>query len=213
MTLRTAGLVLVASVIASAQTTEKVPLPLIEPEVVKPQPGQLAAGALTTSDKVDLWKRRTFGPSALANRAIMSGWSQWRDHPEEWGQGMEGYGKRFANRMGRLAVRNTIMLGADVAFKTDPRYDLCDCDGVWRRVGHAAKRVLVARSDYGGETVNVSRIAGAYVTPWITYEWYPQRMDTTQRKLMSGTSYLAWRAAGNVMKEFWPDIRRKFRRK
>lgn len=194
---------------------DKVRLPLVEPTVVVPkQPGQtLAPGALTPRQKAKLFLWKSVGPSAIANRLILAGYNQWSDHPEEWGQGMEGYGKRVANRFARMTIRNGIMLGANVAFKTDPRYDQCECAGFWARTGHAARRVVVARTDYGGETVNVARLAGAYVTPWITYQWYPDRLNTTDRKLLVGTSYLGWRVASNVLAEFWPDIKRKLRRK
>jgi hypothetical protein len=115
--------------------------------------------------------------------------------------------------MGRLAVRNAIQLGADVAFKTDPRYDRCDCNGVKLRSVHAMKRVFIARKDGGGEMISVSRLAGAYVTPMITDQWYPDRLNTWDHKLKSGTAFLAWRVANNLVKEFWPEIRRKFRKK
>jgi hypothetical protein len=72
--------------------------------------------------------------------------------------------------------------------------------------------VLVSRSDSGGEMPAYSNFTGAYVTPWITYTWYPDRLDTTSRKLQSGTMYLGWRGATNMLREFWPDIKRGFRR-
>jgi hypothetical protein len=125
---------------------------------------------------------------------------------------MEGYGKRYASRWGRMAIRNGIELGADLTFKTDPRYDRCDCIGFTARSGHALKRILVARRDNGTEMVSVSRLAGAYVTPMITDQWYPARLNTWDHKLWSGTEFLAWRGVSNMVKEFWPDIKRTLRR-
>jgi hypothetical protein len=142
----------------------------------------------------------------------MAGYSQWDNYPEEWGQGWDAYGKRFANRMGRMAIRNTIRLGLDVTMKTDPRYDRCDCSG-FSRVVHAAKRVVIARSDYGGETFATARVVSGVVTPWIVYEWYPDRLNTTPRKFASAGGYLGWRVVNNVVAEFWPDVRRKFFRR
>jgi hypothetical protein len=46
----------------------------------------------------------------------------------------------------------------------------------------------------------------------ITDQWYPARLNTWQHKLESGTWFLGWRGVNNMVKEFWPDIRRTFKR-
>jgi hypothetical protein len=192
------------------QETRSVKLPLVEPVSVVPK--QISPDALTAGEKGRLMLKNSFGVYALLNRAALAGYSQWTDHPEEWGQGWDAYGKRLANRMGRMTIRNSIRLGLDVALKTDPRYDRCECTG-FARVGHAAKRVVIARSDYGGETFNTARVVSAMATPWISYQWYPDRLNTTNRKFVAGSSYLGWRVVNNIVAEFWPDIRRTiFRR-
>jgi hypothetical protein len=148
---------------------------------------------------------------SFANRALLAGWAQLWDKPEEWGGDMEGYGQRLGMTMTRMAIRRSVQLGVDIAFRTDPRFDRCDCETVWSRTGHAWKRVLVARKDHGGETVNVSMIAGAYVPPMITDRWMPERYQTWEHKLTSGSTFLLGRGATNMLREFWPDISRKFR--
>jgi hypothetical protein len=114
--------------------------------------------------------------------------------------------------MGRLAIRNSIRLGTDVAFGIDPRYDRCDCAGFLSRTGHAWKRVVVSRSDAGTEMPAYSNFTGAYITPMITYTWYPDRLNTWDRKLQSGTLHLGWRGVSNMIREFWPDVKKGFRR-
>jgi hypothetical protein len=183
----------------------ELPLPIGSPRVL--QPGTLEP--LTAEQKAARALRNTIGLKPVANRALLAGINQWMDHPEEWGQGWDAYGKRFASRYMRLAVRNAVQLGADVAFKTDPRYDLCNCSGFLARTGHAWKRVLVARKDSGGETIAISRLAGAYVTPMITDQWYPERLNTWGHKLDSGSQFLMWRGVTNMIREFWPEISRK----
>jgi hypothetical protein len=46
----------------------------------------------------------------------------------------------------------------------------------------------------------------------ITYSWYPDRMNTWDRKFQSGTFHLGWRGVSNMIREFWPDVKRGFRR-
>jgi hypothetical protein len=193
---------------AQKADTDVVELPLVSPTAIKPN----VLEPLTPGEKGRLALRNMFGPRAIGNRLIAVGWDSLRDHPEEWGGGWEGFGSRFGSRMGRLWVRNSIRLSTDVAFRIEPRYDRCDCSGFLARTGHAWKRVIVSRSDSGGEMPAYSNFAGAYVTPWITYTWYPDRLNTTQRKLESGTMYLGWRGVTNMLREFWPDVKRGLRR-
>ena len=72
------------------------------------------------------------------------------------------------------------MFGTDIALKTDSRYDRCDCGGLRPRIFHAFRRVLITRRDNGGQMLSVSRLVGAYVTPMITDQWYPDRLNTPE---------------------------------
>jgi hypothetical protein len=154
---------------------------------------------------------RTVGPNALLNRAVLTGFSHWRDRPEEWPGGMEGYGKRFGYRMTRLAVRNSVILAGDLLMNTDQRYDRCTCSGVLARSAHAFRRVAVVRTDSGGQAFNLGRIAGAYAGVAVSYQLYPERYRTTSNILSAGSQYLMWRGATNLIREFWPEIRRSVR--
>lgn len=195
---------------AQSAETKVLPLPLVSPRVVNST--VTAPGALTPAEKAQLAIKNTFGPRAIANRLLLAGINQWQNHPEEWPGGMEGYGMRFGNRMGRLAIRNAVRLGTDVAFRLDPRYDRCDCSGFLSRTRHAWKRVIVSRTDSGGQAFAVSNFAGAYVPPMLTDQWYPDRLNTWQHKFESGTWNLGWRGATNMLREFWPEVKRGFRR-
>jgi hypothetical protein len=185
----------------------ELPIPISSPVAV--QPGTIEP--LTTKGKVHRALRNTFSPKAIANRALVAGWGQLWDTPEEWGGDIQGYGQRFGSRMGRLAVRQAVQLSTDIAFGTDPRFDRCECGSFWSRTGHAWKRVVVARKDHGGETFNFSAFAGAYVPPMLTDQWYPDRYNTWNHKLNSGTEFLLMRGATNMLREFWPDVAKKLR--
>ena len=152
-----------------AQNPDVLPLPLASSRAIAP--GTTAIEPLSAAEKAQLALRNTFGPRALVNRAMIAGLDQWTNDPEEWEQGWDAYGKRYGSRMGRIAVRNAIQVAADVAFRTDPRYDRCECSGFGARTGHAWRRVFMSRRNGGGEMISVSRLAGAYLTPIITDQW------------------------------------------
>lgn len=193
------------AIVSAQDNTEVLPLPLVSPKSVDPA---ALPDALTPGEKAERALRNTFGPRAIGNRLLSVGIDQWRGHPAEWGGGMDSFGMRFGSRMGRLAARNSVRLATDVAFKIDPRYDRCECTGFWARTGHAWKRVVVARSDAGNDMPAYSNFTGAYVTPYITYTWYPDRLNTTSRKFNSGTMNLGWRGMTNMLREFWPEVKR-----
>jgi hypothetical protein len=154
---------------------------------------------------------RTVGAKALLNRAFLAGLIHWRNHPEHWGQGWDEYGQRYGYRMVRLASRNAIILGFDLALGTDQRYDRCACSGFFARTRHALRRVFVVRTDSGGEKFNFGRIAGAYGAAAISYQMLPESYQSTSRILSSGSQYLAWRVLSNTVREFWPNIHRVIR--
>jgi hypothetical protein len=188
-----------------------IPLPMIGTSSLPPHTAANPIQPLTPQGKLDYAVRRTLGPMALANRGVMAGLNQWQNKPEEWGQGWDAYARRYGYRMTRLAARNSIILGLDLVMRTDQRFDRCDCQGFWPRTAHAFRRVVVARTDFGGETVNAARIAGAYVPAAIAYRLYPERYHTATRVLYSGSIYLAWRGVANMVREFWPEIHRVIR--
>ncbi|MEJ7604819.1 MAG: hypothetical protein WKF37_00780 [Bryobacteraceae bacterium] len=209
-----AGAVIIAATLAlSGQVpVEPVPLPLIEARAIPPG---VPITPLTPKEKAALTLRNTFGINAIFNRALFSMYDQLVDSPEEWPGTAEGYGMRLGASMGRLASRNALLLGGNVAFKLDPRYDRCSCSGFLPRTRHAVKRVLVARRDNGGQMVNIPRLTAAYVSPIISNQWMPDRYNNWTNHYQMGTGHLGWTAAGNMLREFWPDISRKmpFRRK
>jgi hypothetical protein len=189
-----------------------VGLPFLETASLPPITPGTTVAPLGTREKVVSALERTISPETLLQRSVLAGIDQWRNQPEEWGQGWDAYGQRYGYRMFRVASRNAMMMGIDLAMRTDQRYDRCDCHGFFSRTGHAVRRAFVARKDGGGETVNLARLVGAYATPPIAYSAFlPDRYLTTGRVLSSGSQYLGWRVFGNAIREFWPEIRRVIR--
>jgi hypothetical protein len=192
---------------AGGRTEIEIPLPISSPRALRPG----TATPLSAKEKAALAFRNTFYPRTVASRVLMTGWDELRNSQPEWPGGAEGFGMRLGNRMGSLAVRQSIQLAGDTAFRTEPRYDLCECASAKGRMGHAWKRVFISMKDDGGEMVSVSRLGGAFVTPWITHQWLPDRENTTGQKLSSAGTNLMFRGLGNMLREFWPDIARKTR--
>jgi hypothetical protein len=168
--------------------------------------------ALTVGGKLLFYVKAAYGPGSLLGKAAMSGLAQWRDDPPEWGQGMEGYGRRFASRVGQSTVDNSIRFGVGAALREDPRYFPSERKGVLPRLGHALASTFVTRTDSGGRTFAVSRFAGTLGSAFASNTWHPAGEDDTYHAFGRAGITLALDTGMNVVREFWPDVRRVFHR-
>lgn len=185
-----------------------IPLPMVGTSTLPPQqPGSIVQ-PMTPKEKAINALKNTFGIAAIGSSAYSAAWNQLTNSPEEWHQGWEAYGKRVGYSHLRQAARNTIMLGFDVAMHTDQRYDRCVCDTFWSRTGHAGRRIFIARTDSGGERVNVARLAASYGAATIAYRLYPPNYHGVSDAVWAGSTDLAVRLGGNIIREFWPEIHR-----
>ena len=71
----------------------------------------------------------------------------------EWGQGAEGYGRRFGSDFAIAAISTTTRYALSEAFKEDTLYYRCECKGVFPRLRHAVISTLTARRGEDGHRV------------------------------------------------------------
>lgn len=182
--------------------------------------GLLTAGRLcaqpahpSLEEKLNRYLHHCFSPYSLLGVVTVAGIDQWRDSPYEWGQGMEGYGQRAGSRFGRLVIKDGILFGFDAMLGLDSRYHRSTRSGLGPRLRHVLANTFVSQTRSGGRTLAVPRILGAYGSGFIAATWYPDRLATTSHSLRRGSFSLAYEVPRNLLREFWPDIRRKLRRK
>jgi hypothetical protein len=138
-----------------------------------------------------------------------AGINQWRDHPYEWGQGTKGYGRRLGSSIGQNVIDGTIHMGVAVLRGEDPRYFRSECRGTWARMKYALAHTLVARNDKGGRTFAAGRVAGALGGGLISRAWQPDRHRSLWYGFESGGISIGAAAGMNVLREFWPDIKKR----
>ncbi len=83
----------------------------------------------TERTKVSNYVFDAFGPYPIAGAAFAAGINQLSNAPPEWGQGAEGYGKRFGSDFAIAAIGTTTRYGLAEAFKEDTLYYRCECSG------------------------------------------------------------------------------------
>lgn len=166
----------------------------------------------TNRQRIHVFLRDTVGPKALLQSAFVAGTRHFANDPPEWRQGTEGYARRLASRIGGLAIQNSVELGLGMAMQQDLEYRRCDCNGFLHRTGHALAATFTARTRDGRSTFTMVKVASRYAGAMISTAWYPDHYTAWGDGARLGTVSIASGTALNVIREFWPEIRRLFRR-
>jgi hypothetical protein len=153
------------------------------------------------------------GPRSLGVGVVAAGWQTGFNVPGEWGQTWNGFGKRYVEREADVAISNTIEAGLGALWGEDPRYIASGRHGVWPRARYALKTVFLAQRSSGQLTPAWGRYAGNVFNNIIENAWLPPSVTTWEQTTWRGASGFLGRAAGNLWDEFWPDVRRRLKKK
>ena len=173
-------------------------------EVTTPEKLDLTYVRPTERTKVSNYAFDAFGPYPIAGAAVAAGINQWTNSPLEWGQGAEGFGKRFGSDFGIAAVGTTTRYGLAEAFKEDTLYYRCECGGPFPRLRHAVISALTGRRGPDGHRVfSFSALAAPYAGSVIAvHAWYPDRFGAKDAFRMGSYSLLSY-MGGNIALEFF----------
>ncbi|MGD0414556.1 MAG: hypothetical protein ABSA80_04320 [Terriglobales bacterium] len=172
------------------------------------------APPLTAGQKFKVVARGSFDPIQIVWYAALSGICQAENCEPGYGQGWAAYGKRY----GAYAADGTIenfFVGAILpsVFRQDPRYFQSGHGSFFNRTEYAVSRIFVTRSDSGHSQFNASEILGAAIASGIsTYSYHPRGDRTVGNTASVWGSQVGYDTITLVVKEFWPDIRRKLKK-
>jgi hypothetical protein len=167
---------------------------------------------LTVGQKFKVVTRATFDPFQFAWIGAISGISQAENSEPGYGQGWGSYGIRYASAFGDGLIES-YMVGAvfPSVLRQDPRYYQLGHGSFLHRTGYALSRLLITRSDAGNAQFNASEIFGSAVAAGIsTYSYHPHEDKTLSNTASVWGTQVAYDAIAIELKEFWPDLRRKF---
>jgi len=166
---------------------------------------------LSTGEKFKLVAEGEFDPYEFVVVGILAGIGQATNDTPQWGQGAKGYGIRYGTDFGDQMIGN-FMVGAvmPTLFRQDPRYFQSGKGSFWRRTGYALSRVVITRGDSGKTQFNISEIGGNAIAGVISNTYHPASERSVAQTGQTWATQLAVDAIGFELKEFWPDIRRKF---
>lgn len=85
--------------------------------------------------------------------------------------------------------------------------------GFFPRFAHVVVDTVVARKSDGSRMPAYSMLANDYGSWAIATLWEPPRLRTAGSIFEWGTGNVGVRAGGNLIREFWPDVKGLFRKK
>jgi Carboxypeptidase regulatory-like domain len=154
------------------------------------------------------WKTVT-DPVTFGLVGAVAGVQQAQNHFAGYGQGLEGYGKRFGAGYADT-VSGTFIGGAILPslLKQDPRYFYKGTGGTPARVRYAIANAVICKGDNGRWQVNYSNILGSLAAGGISNLYYPpQDRDGAELTFENAAIGLGASAVTNLMQEF---VIRKF---
>jgi hypothetical protein len=204
---KTIGMLMITVAAAfSVNSQEPAKAQTADPVVTdKQKDNQTTTSAYVFPSERERFKRyikNTIGPFRLARTAFSAGIDQWSDSPEEWGQGAQGYGKRFASGLGRNAIQQTVTYGLDEALQLDTGFERSKRKGFFPRMGDALLENVTSRTKSGRRVISIPRFAGVYTAGVVAAEtWYPERYSYKDG-LRHGTRTLLQGFGINLIREF-----------
>jgi len=160
------------------------------------------AAPLTTKLKFKLaWKSST-DPVTILGTAFLAGLQQAGDQYAEFGQGAEGYGKRFGALYADV-LASTFLSGAvfPTLLKQDPRYFYKGTGTTGSRMKRALSNPVTCKGDNGRWQINYSNIAGSFGGAAIASSYYPTKNQASVI-LSNGFVRLGESALAGVFQEF-----------
>jgi hypothetical protein len=168
--------------------------------------------SLEIREKFFLYVQDAVDPATFVAAGFSAGFSQAISGDAPFGQGGEGYGKRYgAAYADQVQYRFFKDFAYPILFSEDPRYYRAGQGPTGRRILHALGHSVIAYRDSGHRMFNFSELLGNTSGVALGNLYHPG----ARRGFGPGVGYVgldyALDAGYDVVREFWPELAKKFR--
>jgi len=168
---------------------------------------------LTPAEKFRIASEDSLDRGTFVLAGIYAAESQWSNANRSLGQGAAGFGKYFGTAYGDLVIGNYM---TEAVFPTllhqDPRYFRRGTGSGWSRLRYAVGQTLWTHHDSSTMQFNYSEIVGNVAAVAISNAYYADNRTAGNAAAKLGFQ-IGIDTAGNILKEFGPDLERKFHRR
>jgi hypothetical protein len=168
---------------------------------------------LTTKQRFKEYLDDSVGPFVIFREAAAAGISQGIGNPPEWGGGVVGYSRRFADDLGFNVVHQSIAYSTAALFHEDNRYFASEKTTTGGRILHALLAPFETHHRDGSVGFSYSNVAGVLGASVISREWEPSS-EQGARHIGRTIGYsFGGSAAYDVFREFVPDLIRRIQKR
>lgn len=160
---------------------------------------------LTPKQKFEIAWKTVIDPVTLVIVGASAGVEQAQNHFAEYGQGAQGYAKRFGANYGDTFA-GTFIGGAILPslLKQDPRYFYKGTGSIRARFMYAVANAFICKGDNGRWQPNYSNVMGSLAAGGISNLYYPaQDRDGATLTFENAAIGLGASAVSNVLQEFF----------
>jgi hypothetical protein len=161
------------------------------------------APPMGTKQKFQLSVRSIIDPVSFLIVAGIAGAEQYQNVFPAYGDGIEGYGKRYGAAMANHV--SSTLLGRAVypsIFRQDPRYFYKGKGSIRSRALYAMSAAVIARGDDGRWKPNYSNVLGNFSAAAISNLYYPEADRGASLVVFNGLADTAADAVANLIREF-----------
>lgn len=171
-------------------------------------------GPMSAKGKFKMAADSVFDPYTFPFIGFVALIGQAENSEPSYGQGFEGYAKRYGTSFADAGIGTTMTVAVFPSLlHQDSRYFQLGRGSVGRRTMYAVSRIFVTRADSGSHQFNASEIVGNLAAAGISNAYHPAEDRGVGNTLSIWGTDIMWDTVANVLKEFWPDIRRKVHKK
>jgi hypothetical protein len=163
---------------------------------------------ITPKQRAAYYVHHMFNLESVLRTGAAAGINQGLNTPREWGQGAEGYGRRFGSIYGDHIIQSTVMYGLSAALDEDNRYFRSGETGFGQRAKYAVESPFLARHRDGSRHLSISRMSSYVAAATISRLWQP---PSTRAMVHAANVFgiaVGVEAGFNVAREFFPKILR-----
>lgn len=168
--------------------------------------------ALTARQKSQLFVDNSISAHTVLWSTLGSLVGQATDSPTGYGVSGHGYAKRLGSSLARGASGEffgTFVIAS--ALHQDPRFFPEYNPTLTHAMKYSLQRVFVTRNDAGKDVVNAPGLLGPLLGESLANAYWPDRNRTAGDTFFRYGLDLASRAAGNMLREYWPVLSARMR--
>jgi hypothetical protein len=168
-----------------------------------------SAPAFTLGQKFNYRVVQSLGTRGLVGSALGAAIGQAMNTPSEWGQGMEGFGKRYGSGFAGTLTRQSMEFGVEAILHQDPRYFPSEEKSFKARLKNVLLQSVVTRTDNGRYQFAYARVGSAFANGQLVNAWQPRSNNSFGDGVLRGLVSLGSDAGFNFLQEFVPFLRPK----